>query len=261
MNKWVKLLIAGLAAALVFLGALMLANVTRSKAAPVTVSGVDIQFTDSLQFVCADDIKDYIAEGYGTLAGERTDSVRLWEIESLLESKSAIGSCEAWTTADGVLHLLISQRAPAVRFKCSDGSGWYIDDRGYIFPLHSSYTATVPVVEGKIPVKVAPGYKGEAQSEKERQWLSDIVAMENCLSGSKQWKGRLDKVTVADNGDLQLQIEGGKEIFIFGDPSDAAAKASLMEKYCSYILPAVGEGFYKSVNLKYNNQIICRKDI
>ena len=63
-----------------------------------------------------------------------------------------------------ILHVRITQRAPVLRFQ--DGErGFYVDAEGFIFPLHKTYTAPVPVVEGAIPVDVPAGYKGEAREE------------------------------------------------------------------------------------------------
>ena len=45
----------------------------------------------------------------------------------------------------------------------------------------------------------------------------------------------------------------------FGRPEDYKAKFSRMEDYYRYIYPAKQEMNYKTVNVKYDGQIICRK--
>ena len=51
----------------------------------------------------------------------------------------------------------------------------------------------------------------------------------------------------------------GNERFIFGSPSGVDDKLARMEKYYKYILPEKGQGYYKTVNVKFDKQIICKK--
>ncbi len=51
----------------------------------------------------------------------------------------------------------------------------------------------------------------------------------------------------------------GNERFIFGSPFDAAAKFGRMADYYRYILPDKGEGYYRTVNVKFDKQIVCKK--
>lgn len=261
MKTWVKYAIAVSSAAVILTGSLFLSDITREKYAPITCSGIDVQFTDTLKFVTENDIKKYITSNYGPLTGERTDSIKLWKIEELLRSRSAIGECEVWTTPDGILHIQLSQRAPAVRYRFNDGSGFYVDDRGFIFPLHPSYTAPVPVLSGYIPVDVPTGYKGEAATEKEHKWLAGTIALTAFFEDRHSWAGKVLEYTVNRNGDIIIKLDGHGEDFIIGAPDQIEQKAEKIKKYLDYVVPSVNGKPYRSVNLKYNNQLICRKDI
>src|SRR5574344_491180 len=152
-----------------------------------------------------------------------------------------------------------SQRTPALCFKDSGGEGFYVDDTGYIFPLDSRYTAPVLVVEGNIPVYVEPGYKGMAKLDKERKWINDILAMTKYIGDSGEWKDSIRRIYVGDNGDIMLKMKQGDEKFILGQPEGYEAKLDKIHSYYDYIVPSVGENHYKIVNLKYNQQIVCRQ--
>ena len=167
MKAVVKYTLAGILTAALCVGMGFLYRNVRQEASRIVCGRLEVNFTDSLQFVSEQDVRAYLDNNYGAYIGERLDSVQLARIEDMLESRSAVMRAEAWTTDDGVLHVDITQRAPVLRFQNGD-RGFYVDDRGYIFPLHPSYTAPVPVVEGAIPVDVPAGYKGEAREERER---------------------------------------------------------------------------------------------
>ncbi len=258
MNKAVKYSLVGVLAAAFCVGMGLLYRSVRQEQSRVICGRLEVSFSDSLRFVSEQDVREYLDSRYGSFIGERLDSVGLARIERLLESRSAIMDCEAWTTADGVLHVNITQRAPALRFQDGD-HGFYVDPEGYIFPLHKTYTAPVPVVEGAIPVDIPDGYKGEAPGEKERQWIAGVLAVDRYLSASRNWKDRISAFRVRPGGELVLQLEGRGEQFIFGQPEDIPAKFGRIERYIGVIAPSLEEGHYKTVNVKYNQQIICRQ--
>lgn len=216
---------------------------------------LDVQLPGNLEFVSEEDVRGYLDRNYGVYIGVKLDSLDLGRIERELLKKKVVKDAQAWTTRDGVLHVSVSQRAPAVRFQRGT-EGFYMDREGYVFPLHSSYTADVPVIEGAIPSLES----GDAEG-----WGKGVLELMNYLATSRVWKDRISKVSVNSRGEIELRPAEGKERFIFGSPEELQEKFSKMEKYYTHILPSLDstkrEGYYKSVNLKYNKQIICRKDI
>ena len=258
MNKIVKYALVGVLAAAFCTGIGFLYRHVRQEQSRIICGRLEVSFSDSLRFVSEQDIRDYLDTRYGSVIGQRLDSVRLSRIEDLLESRSAVMRCEAWTTDDGVLHVDIAQRAPVLRFQ--DGErGFYVDAEGYIFPLHKTYTAPVPVVEGAVPVDVPADYKGEAPGERERQWIAGVLAMDRYLSASRNWRDRVSGMRVRPGGELVLQLDGRGEQFIFGQPDDIPGKFARIERYLGVIAPSLEEGHYMTVNVKYNQQIICRQ--
>ena len=258
MNKAVKYSLVGVLAAAFCTGMGFLYRNVRQEESRLICGRLEVSFSDSLRFVSEQDIRDYLDSRYGSFIGQRLDSVGLARIEEILESRSAVMDCEAWTTGDGVLHVDITQRAPVLRFQ--DGErGFYVDAEGYIFPLHPTYTAPVPVVEGAVPVDVPAGYKGEAPGERERQWIAGVLDLNRYISASRNWKGRVSACQVRRDGEIVLKLEDRQEQFLFGQPEDIPAKFGRIERYLGVIAPNFGEGHYRTVNVKYNQQIICRQ--
>ncbi len=251
MKTYVKR-IAFCAALLLLLTVLgFIASRARAERSAVLCNALDVQILDEYEFVTEEDVRGFLDRKYGAYIGVRLDSLDLDRMERMLEEKSVVMQSEAWTTPDGVLHVSIVQRAPVLRFKRGD-QGFYMDRTGFVFPLHKDYTADVPLIEGAIP-RIEDGSNPD--------WALGIIGLTEYIKGSKQWKDRISSVSVNSAGDIELRTADGKERFIFGKPDDIESKFGRMGKYYSHILPAMGEGYYKSVNLKYNKQIICRKDI
>lgn len=233
---------------------LQLAGVSHADSRKLCES-LDVQLPGKLEFVGQEDVRAYLDRSYGVYIGRRLDSLDLGRIESLLLKKKVVKDAQAWTTRDGVLHVSVTQRAPALRFSRGQ-EGFYIDREGTVIPLHPNYTADVPVIEGAIP----PIDHGESP-----EWGLEVLRLMDYISQSRVWNGRIASVSVNKEGDIELRPVEGKERFIIGKPEQIESKFERMGKYYSHILPSLDsakrDGYYKSVNLKYNKQIICRKDI
>lgn len=225
-----------------------------------TCERVEVRFKDKYSFVDEDEIKGYLNKGFGSIWGTRIDSVDLSGIETYIESKSAVRECDAWCSSDGCLHLEISQRVPAIKFKLDDYS-FYADREGFAFPLGKDIDMDVPLVGGSLPLKVGRQQRGNFSSEDERIWVMSVLELIDKLEAKKQFRGKLEGVNVRANGDLVVRLRDCNALFIIGDPVDIDRKIRYMSMYFSHIEPEKGKGYYKSVNLKFNKQIICRKDI
>ena len=260
MTRALRYVLAATTAALFATGMCLLLHETRQQRARYDCKEIDVIFEDSLRFVSEAEIRAYISEEYGTAVGERLDSVGLSRIEEILVSKSAIMDAQAWTTDDGTLHVGVTQRAPALRFE-NNGKGFYVDDRGFIFPLHESYTAPVRAISGNIPVRVEEGFKGEAPQEADRNWIAGMLNLDSFISGSRVWRDSVDEITVLDGGDISFRTSRGEEEIILGTFHALADKFSALEKYYGVIAPQKGDEHYSKVILKYKKQIICRKDM
>ena len=225
-----------------------------------TCSGIDVKVLDStrLSFITVTDVKQCIREGYGPWLGRRLDSIGLHKIEEVLKDRSAILTSEAYTTRDGILHVRVTQREPVVRFQGPDG-GFYSDENGFLFPLQSGYTSRVPIIDGQIPVRTEAGYKGQARTARERQWIEGIIGLVRYIGRNKTWAEAIVQITVDARGDIVMVARTGKERFIFGAPDDWQDKFARMERYYNTIAPSVEEGCYSTVSVKYPGQIICRK--
>ena len=255
MKRPLRIVLLALGTALLLAAFVLLALLSRRARNERTCEGIQVEFSDDFNFVTEDDIKGYIDRYAGNYIGRRLDSLDLNGIENMLDQQSAVLKSEVYTGGDGWLHVIVSQREPVLRFQSPD-SGFYIDDRGFIFPLQDNYTSLVPVIDGNIPVKVSANYKGEAATEKEARWIRGVQEMVEYMQTNGIWAQNIVQIHVDENSDIILIPREGKEKFIFGSPDEAPAKFSRIEKYYQYIQP--GEKEYTSINVKYKGQIICK---
>lgn len=222
----------------------------------ITSNGnINIEFMDEHKFLTEEDIKNFIQEEYGVLTGQRVDSVNLKKVETILDGKSAILKSEAYMTLEsnklkdgakeGVLNVKIQQRKPLIRFQ-KESTGVYADETGYIFPIQGSYSSPLTIVDGYIP-------------ENGSEWAKKITSMIKWMNKNQIWAENIVQIHADGNGELTLVPREGKEKFLFGQPDNIESKFARLQDYYQYIVPSKEPGYYSTVNVTFDGQIVCKK--
>ncbi len=259
MKKAVKYILYSVLAT-VILGCIVAAYIAGQQARrPIVCKGIRIEVLDSTvnSFVTVSDVRHYLDRSCGKLIGQPIDSIDLTKVEMVVDSRSAVLKSQAYVTRDSMLNITVTQRKPVVRFQKKDG-GFYADAEGYIFPLQSSYASHVQIIDGAIPLAANSGYKGGIENHDERVWFKKIMNVVNYMEGSKVWKGKIVQIHVLENGELILVPREGNEKFLFGQPGSVEEKFSKMERYYTTIIPEKGSNKYKTVDVRFDNQIVCK---
>lgn len=224
----------------------------------IRCTGLEVVILDSMQnsFVSRADVKGYLDREYGRYVGTVIDSIDLTAVEEIIDGRSAVLKSQAYVTRNGILHVDVTQRKPVVRFQKKDG-GFYADAEGYIFPLQRTYSSHVQVIDGNIPLAANSGYKGAISDPQEKAWFENMMRVVNFIESDRTWKDKIVQISVDEGMNLILIPREGNERFLFGQPTDIGDKFRKMEKYYTHIIPAKGEGYYRTVDLKYKGQIVC----
>lgn len=247
MKKWLLHISAAVTAIIFVVLMLIYRSAGSTHRQGLECKGVSICVTDSVlnSFICSADVKKYLDTEYGNYLGCGIDSVDLNSIENILKGKTAVLNSEVYVTKDGLLNISITQRKPAVRFIGKNG-GFYADENGETFPLQKTYSSYVPVIDGDIP------------SETDSIRIRKMIRFVNYLERSSRWKNKIVQITTDSTGNLTLIPREGQEKFIFGQAEDIENKMDRMTLYYSHIIPEKGSQAYHSVDLRYDNQIICK---
>lgn len=254
-----KYVLIGLCGALLATAMLASCLAGRGTRRHIMCRGTEIVILDSAEnnFVSEADIRKYLDREYGRYIGTPLDSIDLVKVEKIIDGRSAVKKSQAYVTKDSLLRIDVTQRKPVVRFQKADG-GFYADAEGFIFPLQSTYASHVQIIDGAIPLAANSGYKGALNTAEEREWLEKMMNVVNYMEKSRTWRGKIVQISVGDNGELTLVPREGRQVFLFGKPTDVEDKFRKMEMYYTHIVPAKGAGTYKTVDVRFNGQIVCR---
>ncbi len=220
-------------------------------------TGIEMIINDTVKttFIDRNDIIELIENKYGRLLGSPIDSFNMAKLEELVSQHPAVKHTELYKTIDGTLYVEIEQRNPILRIVDRTMNSYYIDNEGYIIPVSEKYSAHVVVANGNIPPK-----KSGSTSIKNREDIKhDIFLLTRFIDSHPFWKSQIEQIYVTEKMEFELVPRIGMHIIEFGTIEKYQAKFKRLKHLYASGLKYVGWEKYKTINVKYKNQIVCTK--
>lgn len=246
MTRLARCIIAAAFTAAFATGMGFLVKATRTGIFEVACSDTDITITNRNSFITPEFVREFVEGAYGTVVGMRLTDIDLDAIERKISSKSYVAGCEAWTTCNGILHISVSQKEPAFKF-IDNGNGFYCDRNESVFPLQPGYDPETVIFTGAIRNALDSAYRHTLVVFADKVSKYDIPELE---------KGNY---SILKNGDVVINTSDAS--IIFGEPDRFDGKDKLLSEWYSSVRTTREPNYYKTVNIKYKGQIICRTDM
>ncbi len=233
----------------------------------VKCNNINVQIVDTTgnNFVESKDIIELLNQKNYKLLDNFIDKIPLNKIENDINNYPSIKSTEVFSTLDGILHIVIFQREPILRVINYDGTSYYIDEKGSLFPLSEKYTARVLVASGNINEPYNLRYKKDITKEEEKDELGrkflidDLFILSKFIKGDAFLNAFVEQIYLNENDEIELVPKVGNFIILLGDIQNLSEKFENLKAIIKIGLPREGWEKYAKINLKYNNQVVCTK--
>lgn len=247
------LLFAALGAYLYF--STMLARQKQNELVCKTIKVAILDSADN-RFVTKEEILGLLRVEGITPNESKLKHINQYTLECILNNRNAIRKSEVSYTREGILRVDIMQRRPILRIETASG-GFYMDETAYIFPLVRTFTSYVPVVSGNVPLKIIPGYRGRIKTNTE--WAEALKEFGLYLDKEEFWNSMVEQIYVDEKGIIHLTPRVGEQEIIFGHLDNIDYKFKKLYVFYQEVMPVEGWEKYKSIDLQYGNQIVCKK--
>ena len=226
---------------------------------------IDIDVSQGNYFVDELDIESQVFS-YGYQTGiEPIINIDLKTLEAQFDAMPSVKKAQVYTSLNGLLKVDITQRTPLVRV-FTRTSSFYIDKAGYIMPLSNKHTAKVPVVNGDLNIdySVVEGMNFSTkntlmETNFESRKLYEAFLLATKFKEVPFWDAQFKQIYFKTDGDIELiPAVGNHVILIDGAENIDESLTKLMILYKEG-LSKTGWNNYKEINLKYKNQIVCKK--
>ncbi len=213
------------------------------------VSKLDVVICDSAesQFVGNRDVMRIIHSSVSlNPVGKKIREFNAYRLEKVLEQNSLIGNADCYPTPNGTMRIDIYQRKPIMRIKSTRlSSDVYLDTDGRLMPYKATrHAVNVPLVTGYVTKETATG---------------PLYEFAKFLNGNKKWRHRIVQIYVDEDQSIRLVPRKGDFTILLGSIDNFEKKLARYEVFEKKVLETKGWNTYKTINLKFNDQVVAVK--
>ncbi len=236
-------------------GIITLMSFVEVKKNTVTCTNIKILIPGADNFIEREEIDAILKQSEGTLKGRNLERINLNAMEQRIIANPYIANSKVYADMDGVIHIEISQRQPLLRIINSNGQDYYIDRVGLKMPVSPNFTADVLVANGHI----LEHFGGKVDTLITKM-AADLYRTALFLKKDTLWDSQIEQIFVNDKDDIELVPRVGNQRIILGSADSLEKKMNNLLIFYKKAMPQVGWDTYKTINIKYTNQIVCERN-
>jgi cell division protein FtsQ len=227
---------------------------------------VNLDFNDGDQLITPEIIKSQLLKEFGKFENKLLGDISIEKTNEFLKENQYIERCDVHLTVEGRLVVNIKQCNPVFRVLTPAGQSYYVDDRGKIMTADPHFPVRVMIASGFIGTGNNPQGKfiksltvGKKKIAPEIINLANAYKVATAVSNDSIMKALTEQIHISDEGIITLLTKTGTHTVTIGDAANLEEKFAKLETFYMSAMPKVGWERYKSINLAYQNQVICTK--
>lgn len=209
------------------------------------------------ELINEDDVKSHMAKFFQKdWRKVKIQSLNLKELESYFNKMSIVHHAEVFVDATEKMHVIIYQRDPILRVVDMVGNQFYIDIEGRKISNSVHYSARVPVATGQIPE-----LSGNDIWKKGNEAYQQLFKVAKEISQDVFCKALIEQINLEPNQEVTLVPKIGNEKIMLGAIDELGNKLDKLKIFYQDGLPYQGWNVYQTIDLRNNNQVVCKKNI
>jgi cell division protein FtsQ len=246
-------------------GTIVLLSFVKNEHNRLVCSNVEviIDNVEENEFVTRADIMQMANENRDKLEGQTLQTIDVNKLEKIFNTHPAISNAEVYENIAGDLTIKITQKRPIARIVNAVGESFYMDSQGKLMLWSRNYTARVPVITGEIYESFAKNNlldfsaKDINDSLLKKNKLYGLYSLAKYIDSDEFWKAQIQQINVGE--DIEMIPTLGKHKIVFGDTQNIDEKFKKLLIFYTHGFSKVGWNKYSEVNLKFKNNVVCKK--
>lgn len=234
-------------------GVVVLMSFINEKKAGVICKDVKVYIPGNEYFIDRQEIDNIVNEK--ELIGRSLESINIHSLEARLKDNPFVQSARVFEDMDGIIEVEISQREPILRILNHNNQDFYVDEQGLKIPLSENFTAMVLVANGFIEEPF-----GGRVDTLHTALAKAIFKTADYIRKDSLWSAQIAEIYVNQQQELELIPRVGNQRILLGDADSLDNKFRNLYIFYKKALPQAGWGTYKTINIKYANQVIGVKN-
>lgn len=236
-------------------GIIVLMSFVSIKKNTVTCTNIKILIPGADNFIEREEVDAILKQSQGVLIGQKLEQINLEHIEQKLKANPYIAFATVYADMNGVIHINVKQRQPILRIINASDQDFYIDRNGLKMPISPNFTASVLVANGRI----LESFSGKVDTLITKL-AKDLYKTAFYIEQDTLWDAQIEQLVVNDKNDIELVPRVGNQRIILGSADSLEVKMRNLRAFYNKAMPKVGWDTYKTINIKYTNQVVCEKN-
>lgn len=179
--------------------------------------------------------------------------VHFGKLEQMIEKNPYVENANLFVDANGNIQIDIKQRTPIIRVINNRGVSYYLDEHASKMPLSSKFTARVPVATGNILSGAENSSTNDTVTLQKLYMLAAFINRDTFLTSL------VEQIVVNNQKEFELIPALGHHTILIGNTEDLDEKFAKLKQFYKNGLNHVGWDAYSQVNLKYKNEVYCKR--
>ncbi|MDT7830767.1 cell division protein FtsQ/DivIB [Flavobacteriaceae bacterium S356] len=207
------------------------------------VKEVDVSFMEGEQnFLTHSMVNKLLIQNQDHVKNQAKSIIDLYQLEKTVLANPFIEQASVFLSVQNVLNVRVKQREAIARVLQSD-QVYYIDKQGVKFPISDNYSARVPIISG---------IKSEVELKEIEQFLEEI-------NKDDFLKSEVVGIHKTSKKEFEIYVRSGNYVIQFGKCEQLKQKFFNLKAFYSKVFLEEKMKTYKTINLKYHNQVVCSK--
>lgn len=229
--------------ALVFLLWIGIKNKNSEQEEVCTGLSVEIMDRGAREFVSEKEIALLLKEKGLFPIGSPMRTIQTKIIEDEISQHNMVRTVECYKSPNGVIKILLEQRIPLFRV-IGKNSNYYVDEDKRKMPTSDSFVAYVPVVTGEVS---------------DQMLTNELYSFVRYISQDPFWNNQVEQININDHQEIQIVPRITQQIIYLGQVENYATKLDKLKKFYQYGMEHIGWEKYSTIDIRYKNQIVCKK--
>jgi len=200
-----------------------------------------------------------VINGIDSIKNLELENIQTQIIEKDIANNPYVDMIDCYTTIDGNLIVNIKEKQPIIRIYESGNAGYYIDNKGDIFPVCKQYSPRVIIANGYINDGINKMADNINDSIYKKSIAKELYTLTQLIKKNNLLEAQINQIYVNSKGEYDLIPELGNHLIKFGTINDAESKVNNLAAYYTRYLKTSNWDSYKTINLTYKDQIVCTK--
>jgi cell division protein FtsQ len=199
------------------------------------------------------DIEEIILK-HDSITGKPYNEIDLFMLEAILRENPYISDLLIFGDLPGTLQIMATQRTPVVRIINKHNESFYLDETAHAMPARLGISANVITVSGNIEMTCA-----QALSDTLNHEWDALLSCVKYISNDDFLKNQIGQIWVENEHSYLLIPVIGNHKIILGTPEEPENRLERLKIFYQKGMDEEAWETYKSIDLRYRNQIVCKK--